>query len=70
MNRVCPLRCRPLIRIVKPEAVGHVDAPHDQDSAILFNLADGLLCQVPLPSRYPARFKSAAQRAGQSAGSS
>ena len=70
MNRVRTLRCCPLFRIVEPETVGHVDPPHDQDIAVLFNLAEGLRRQEAFSSRYLARFKSAAKRAGQSAGGS
>jgi hypothetical protein len=47
-----------------------VDPPHDQDIAVLFNLAEGLRRQEAFSSRYLARFKSAAKRAGQSAGGS
>jgi hypothetical protein len=67
VNVVRPFCCT-VLRGLQPQVVGHVHAAHDQDGALLFDLARGFRREEALAGWDLARFQRTTKGAGQSAG--
>ena len=67
VNVVRPF-CRGVLIGLQPKVVGHVNAAHDQDSAVLFDLARGFRREEALACWDLARFQRTTKGARQSAG--